>query len=144
MLDNDPELGDILHIIASEDYLKEKWYTFGYNLNLDTGLLNEIETSCTSTIQCTRKVILYWRGKNKTESCTSGYATWEPLAVVLVKIGLPDLAHRIKNHFKSPPPEPQLEASLSSSTSNYKGVYCKLCDKIHLNFDDFQQHVPSK
>ena len=134
LLDNDPELGDILQIIASEDYLKEKWYTFGFYLNLDTGLLNEIETTCTSTIQCTRKVILYWRGKNKTEACTSGYATWEPLTVALVKIGLPDLAHKIKDHFKSPPPE----------STSLKGVYCSLCIDYHLKPDDFQQRIPSK
>ena len=131
-LDTDPDLGAIILIITSENFLKEKWYVFGYHLKLETDLLNEIETTCTNTNQCTRRVILYWRGKNKSESGTDGYASWEPVATALTNVGLSNLALKIKRHF-NPPLEPE---------ATNQGVYCSLCGMYH--GDDLQQHEPSK
>ncbi|XP_019854570.1 PREDICTED: uncharacterized protein LOC109583595 isoform X2 [Amphimedon queenslandica] len=139
-IENDPDLGDILHIITSENYLNNNWYAFGYYLKLDTGLLNEIETLCTSTIQCTRRTILHWRNKNKTGLNIPGYISWEPLAIALVKVGFPNLAHKIKDHFQAPP-EPEFDPCFT--TQGYNGIYCSLCDDYHLNFEELKQHVPS-
>ena len=129
-LENDTVLGDCLRIIATKGKLEEMWFDFGYSLGLTVGQLQEIGTTSTGTIQCTRRVILHWRGMNISES-------WEPLATALAKIGFQDLAHKLQENFNT---RPESDASLSY----YQGVYCSLCDKYHLNFDDFQQHVPSK
>ena len=127
-------LGDCLRIIASEGGLKEKWFDFGYTLGLTLGHLQDIGLTSIDSIQCTRKVIIHWRDQNKSES-------WEPLAVALAKIGFEDLAHRVKDHFDSPSaPKPEPEDKID----HYKGVYCKLCDKYHLNFEDIQHKMPSK
>lgn len=131
-LDTDQELGGMIHIITSENFLKEKWYTFGYHLKLETDLLNEIETTCTNPNQCTRRVILHWRGINKPESGTDGYTSWEPVATALTKVGLSNLARKIKHYF-NPPLQPE---------ATNQGVFCPLCNEYH--GDDLQQHASSK
>ncbi|XP_019854550.1 PREDICTED: uncharacterized protein LOC109583576 isoform X1 [Amphimedon queenslandica] len=130
-IDTDQELGEMIHIITSENFLKEKWYTFGYHLKLETDLLNEIETTCTNPNQCTRRVILHWRGINKPESGTDGYTSWEPVATALTQVGLNNLARKIKRHF-NPPIEPE---------ATNQGVYCSLCNEYH--GDGLQQHASS-
>ena len=127
-LENDLLLGDCLCIIASEGDLKQKWFDFGYRLGLTIGQLNEIELISIDPIQCTRKVIIQWRNENRSES-------WEPLAAALAMIGFEDLALRVKDHFESPPVPPEL---------HFKGVYCKLCNEYHLNFEDIQHNIQSK
>ena len=125
-------LGDCLCIIASEGDLREKWFDFGYKLNLTLGQLHEIELTSIDPIQRTRKVIIHWRDQNRLES-------WKPLAVALAKIGFKDLAHRIKNHFDSssaPEPEPEVK-------DHFKGVFCSLCDEYHLKPEDIEKEVPS-
>ena len=96
-------------------------------MNLTLGQLQEIELTSIDPIQRTRKVIIYWRDQKRSES-------WEPLAIALAKIGFETLAQRVKNHFQSEPED----------KDHFKGVYCKLCDKYHLNFEDIQQKIPSK
>ena len=126
-------LGDFLRIIATGGNLKEKWFDFGYNLDLTISQLNKIESISTSPVQCTRRVILHWRNVNRSE-------TWEPLAKALAKIDLHDLAHKLKDHF-DPPSEPEPVATLAEC---WKGIYCRLCDEYHLKFDNIKQHLPSK
>ena len=127
-------LGDCLFIITSESDLREKWFDFGYRLGLTLGQLQDIELSSTNSVQPIRKVIIQWRDQNKSES-------WEPLAAALAKIGFETIAHRVKNHFESPStPESEPE----DKEDHFKGVYCKLCDKYHLNFEDIQHKIPSK
>ncbi|XP_019853891.1 PREDICTED: uncharacterized protein LOC109583131 [Amphimedon queenslandica] len=124
--------GDCLSIITSERGLRERWFDFGYRLGLTLGQLQDIELTSTNSVQPIRKVIIQWRDQNRSES-------WEPLAAALVKIGFEDLAHRVKDHFESPStPEPEPE----DKEDHYKGVYCKLCNKYHLNFEDIQHKIP--
>ena len=125
-------LGDCLRIIASEGGLKEKWFDFGYIVGLTIGQLNHIELTSIDPIQRTRKVIIQWRNENRSES-------WEPLAAALAMIGFEDLAHRVKDHFESPPIPPEPE-----DKDHFNGVYCKLCNKYHLNFEDIQHNIRSK
>lgn len=112
----------MLHVITMNDYLKDKWYIFGYHLKLNTGELNEIEMSSTSTIQCTRKVVLHWRSANKTKS-------YEPLAAALAKVDLSWLAHRLQDYF-------------STKHESPTGVYCSLCKIYHLELENTPQAVP--
>ena len=102
--------------------MTDKWYNFGYCLKLTVGLLNEIDVSSTSNIQRTRKVILYWRSVNKTES-------YEPLAAALAKVKLSWLAHRLQDHF-------------SPKHESPTGVYCSLCEEYHLKLENTPQAVP--
>uniref|UniRef100_A0A1X7UGG2 Death domain-containing protein n=1 Tax=Amphimedon queenslandica TaxID=400682 RepID=A0A1X7UGG2_AMPQE len=128
---NDSLLGDCLRIIASEGNLKEKWFDFGYILGFAIGQLHNIELTSIDPIQHTRKVLIQWRDQNRSES-------WEPLAAALAKIGFKDLAHRVKDHFESPPvPEPEPE----DIEDHYKGVYCNLCKDYHLKPEDIQQEI---
>ncbi|XP_019859584.1 PREDICTED: uncharacterized protein LOC109587802 [Amphimedon queenslandica] len=130
---NDSLLGDCLRIIASEGDLQEKWFDLGYVLGFTIGQLHDIELTSIDPIQRTRKVLIHWRSENRSES-------WEPLAAALAKIGFEDLAHRVKNHFEShSTPEPGPE----DKEDHYKGIYCKLCDKYHLNFEGIQHKIPN-
>ena len=126
--------GDCLSIITSEKGLIDKWFDFGFRLGLTLGQLQDIELRSTNSVQPIRKVIIQWRDQNRSES-------WEPLAAVLAKIGFEDLVHRIKNHFESPP---ALEPEPEDKEDHYKGIYCKLCERYHLNFEDIQHKIPSK
>ena len=112
----------MLHVITMNDYLKDKWYNFGYHLKLNIGKLNEIEMSSTSTIQCTRKVVLHWRSVNKTKS-------YEPLAAALAKVDLSWLAHRLQDYF-------------STKHESPTGVYCSLCKIYHPELENTPQAVP--
>ena len=71
-LETDPFFGKILNIITNEDYLKGKWFNFGYELGLTIGQLDNIETKYQNPLQCTRKVVLQLRVKKRS-------ALWEPL-----------------------------------------------------------------
>ena len=102
-------------------------------MNLNLGQLLEIELTSIDPIQRTRKVIIHWRDQNRLES-------WEPLAAALAKIGLKDLAHRVKDHFDSPS---ALESEPEVKEDHYKGVYCNLCEDYHLKPESIQQEVPS-
>ena len=66
-------------------------------------------------------------------------ASWQPIADALVKIGLSDLAHKVRDHFT--PPSPVAVEPLEESAPN--GVYCKLCNQYHL-VDHSINNVPSK
>uniref|UniRef100_A0A1X7UV74 Death domain-containing protein n=1 Tax=Amphimedon queenslandica TaxID=400682 RepID=A0A1X7UV74_AMPQE len=130
---NDSLLGDCLCIIASEKDIREKWFEFGYKLNLTVGQLEEIEQTSVDPIQRTRKVVIHWRDQNRSES-------WEPFAAALAKIGFKDLAHKVKDHFDSPP---ALESEPEVNKDHYKGVYCNLCKEYHLKPEDIQQEIPN-
>ena len=112
-LATDPFFGKILNIITSEDYLKGKWFNFGYELGLTVGQLNNIEMRYQDHLQCTRKVLLQWRVNNRS-------ASWEPLTEALHKIGLTELAVNVEHHFTVPQTQEELE-----------GIYCSFCNEYH-------------
>ena len=108
----------------------EKWFNFGYELGLTVGQLEDIEMRYHDPLQCTRKVLLQWRVKNKS-------ASWEPLNEALHKIGLTELANDVEYHF-TPQVKPQTPV-------NVDDIYCSLCDKYHgINSNHSQDVIPRK
>ena len=93
----------------------EKWFDFGYELGLTVGQLDDIEMRYHDPLQCTRKVLLQWRVKNKS-------ASWEPLTEALHKIGLTEVAVDVKHHFTT---------QENTQTPVVDGIYCSMCNKYH-------------
>ena len=87
----------------SDDRLKEKWFTFGYELGLTVGQLHDIEQKYES-LQFIREVLLHWRVNNLKEPL-------DPLVDALCQIGLIDMAVHIKYHFSNPEQRSQEELS---------------------------------
>ena len=112
----DPLFGDILHVIIKENHLKEKWFQFGYELDLTVDQLHDIETKYHESLRCTREVLYLWRVNNSKEPL-------DPLVNALCKIGLIDMAVHIKYHFINPEQQSQEEL--------YR-VYHHLYDKYHV------------
>ncbi|XP_019854352.1 PREDICTED: uncharacterized protein LOC109583441 [Amphimedon queenslandica] len=123
--DNDPDLGDMLQIITIEKCVNDIWFNFGYHIGISVPVLNGIEAHCTTSDQCTRQVIFHWRSKNKT-------ASWKPLAEALVKAGLPDVAHKLRDRFV---------LSKAEASSRETGRYCSLCKKIHFTIYDVPDEI---
>ena len=122
--------GEILNIITNDKLLSEKWFNFGFQLGLTVGLLEDIEMRYHDPLQCTRKVLLQWRVKNKS-------ASWEPLTEALYKIGLTELANNVEHQF-TPQEKPQTPVEVD-------GIYCSLCDKYHgINSYHSQDVIPRK
>ena len=88
-LATDPLFGKILNIITNENYLREKWFNFGYELGLTVFELGDIEIRYRDPLRCTRKVLLQWRLHNKGASC-------EPITKALREVGLTDLAEDVQ------------------------------------------------
>lgn len=109
----------MLQIITTEKCVYDMWFIFGYHIGISVPVLNGIEAHCTTSVQCTRQAILHWRTKNKT-------ASWKPLAEALVKVGLPDVAHKLRDRFV-----PNKEKSPRKT-----GQYCSLCKKNHFTIHD--------
>ena len=95
--------GDILHVIINDDHLKEKWFSFGYELGLTVGQLHNIETNyCNQSLKCTREVLLQWRVNNLKKPL-------DPLVDALCKVDLINMAVHIKYHFINPEQKSQEE-----------------------------------
>ena len=119
----------ILNIITSKGYLSEKWFGFGFELGLTVGQLDDIEMRYHDPLQCTRKVLLQWRVKNKS-------ASWEPLTEALRKIGLTELANDVEYHFTA--------QEKSQTSVEVDDIYCSLCKKYHGINSYSQDVIPCK
>ena len=113
----------MLQIITTEKCVHDNWYNFGYQLRISVGVLNEIENTCSTSAQCTRRVILHWRSKNKKES-------WKVLATALVKVDLPDIAHKLKDRF-----DPKVSPKVNNLPKR-NSEYCEFCDSFHRSIHD--------
>ena len=110
--------------------MKEKWFTFGYELGLTVGQLDDIEMRYHDPLQRTRKVLLQWRVNNKS-------ASWEPLTKALRKIGLTEVAVDVKHHF--------IAQDKSQTPVEVDSIYCSLCNKYHgINSYTSQDVIPRK
>ena len=129
-LETDPFFGEILNIITNDNHLKEKWFNFGYELGLTVGQLEDIEMRYHDPLQCTRKVLIQWRVKNRS-------ASWEPLNEALRKIGLTELANDVEYQF-TVQEKPQTPVEVEN-------IYCSLCSDYHgINSYHSQDIIPCK
>lgn len=88
----DPLFGKILNIITNKNYLREKWFNFGFELGLTAFELGDIEIRYRDPLRCTREILLQWRLHNKSASC-------EPITKALHEVGLADLAKDVQLNF---------------------------------------------
>ena len=124
-----------MNVVVSEDHLKDKWFNFGYELGLTVDQLESIESVCTTTIQCTRRVLCQWRISNPTMS-------WEPVAKSLAKTGLSELAHKLQDRVS----QQDNDKKIHTHDKMPNGIYCSICDAYHLaNVTEHSVNdVPSK
>ena len=92
LLDVDPYLARVIDIILDEPLVKDKWFHFGFELNISVNQLTIIECRLQNYTQCTREVVIFWRKKNMSE-------TWIPVAQALHFAGLHSSEKQIIQHF---------------------------------------------
>ena len=79
-------------MILAEPLMKNKWFHFGYELGISVNQLSTFECCLKNYAKCTKKVIIYWRKKNMSE-------TWIPVAQALHFAGLHGLEEQIIQNF---------------------------------------------
>jgi hypothetical protein len=92
---SDPILGHIFDALFNSNALQDKWFTFGYQLTLEIGLLRSIENNCSDPARRVMEVLLHWRHNNPTDS-------WESIETALQEIKLFGLAYEIRSRFIAP------------------------------------------
>ena len=92
ILDVDPHLVRVIDIILGEPHVKDKWFHFGFELDISVNQLSTFECRLQHYTHCTREVVIFWRKKNMSE-------TWIPVAQALHFAGLHTSEKQIIQHF---------------------------------------------